>query len=348
MADFVIGTRGSALALWQAHAVQDALAKAHPELDFKIKVIKTVGDANLSTPLDKIDDKGLFTKELESALLAGEIDACVHSMKDVPGELAPGCTIGAMLPRADVRDVLVCGPRISGASSLSEVPAGARIATGSLRRAAQLQVRHPQVVAAPIRGNVDTRVRKALGPDYEGAVLAAAGVTRLGLSEHISAYIDPADMIPAVGQGAIGVETREEARVQEIVRSIDDPATSSCVTAERIILRELNGGCKVPMGAYARFDGSDLVFDAFVSSLDGGRMARVHLVRGAGADGEPADPSAVAWEALESLYDQDARDIRDEITLEQEQQARKEAGQDRAGGADQHTVKNPQAGEAIA
>ncbi len=281
---FVIGTRGSALALWQAHAVEAAIHAIHPDVQTQIRVIETTGDRVLDKPLEKIGDKALFTKELESALLSGEVDLCVHSMKDMPTDLPDGCVISAMLPRADVRDVLVCGPRVAGATSLSELPVGTRLGTGSLRRTAQLRSLFPHLEPTPIRGNVDTRLKKACGPDYEGAVLAAAGVIRMGEEGRIAAFLPVEQMVPAVGQGAIGVETRaDDVCVKALCASIDDAKTSECVQAERAVLAALEGGCQAPIGVYARFEEDELAFDAVVCSLDGSRMARVHLA-GCGAD----------------------------------------------------------------
>lgn len=225
----VIGTRGSALALWQANAVKRAILAAAPEEQVEVRVVSTKGDRVLDEPLELIGGKGLFTGELESALVAGDVDLCVHSMKDVPTELALGCVIGAMLPRADVRDVLVCGPRIE-ARSLAEVPRGARLGTGSLRRSAQLRSLHPHIEPKPVRGNVDTRLGKAAGPDYEGVILAAAGVERMGELGRVSCWIPVDEMLPAAGQGAIGVEVRaDDASIAEICAAIDDVPTSTCV-----------------------------------------------------------------------------------------------------------------------
>lgn len=288
MSRFTIGTRGSALALWQAHAVEAAVRAALPDAEVEVHVIATTGDRVLDKPLEQIGDKGLFTKELEAALLTGEVDLCVHSMKDMPTELPDGCAIGAMLPRADVRDVLVCGPRIAGVASLADVPAGARLGTGSLRRTAQLRAHYPHLAPKPIRGNVDTRLAKADGPDYEGVVLAAAGVVRMGAVERIAAYLPVEEMVPAVGQGAIGVEVRAgDARVAALCAAIDDVATSRCVNAEREVLAALGGGCQAPIGVYARSEdgeGGALSFDAVVCSLDGSRMAHVHRAKCGASD----------------------------------------------------------------
>lgn len=305
----VIGTRGSKLALWQAEAVKAALLAAVPGLAVEVRVISTKGDRILDKPLEQIGDKGLFTKELEAALLDGGVDACVHSMKDVPAELPEGCAIGAMLPRADARDVLVCGPRIADARSLADVPQGARLGTGSLRRTAQLRECHPQVLPVPIRGNVDTRLAKACGPDYEGAVLAAAGVARMGFADRIAAYLPVDEMVPAVGQGAIGIELREaDERVRQLCARVNDAATFACVMAERRILRRLEGGCQVPLGAHLRFVGQGLRCDAVVHSLDGSRVARVQ--RREPAD---ADPIALADAVVAELLERGAGEILEQI-----------------------------------
>ena len=304
---YIIGTRGSGLALWQAHAVEAAILDAKPGSDVEVRIISTKGDRVLDKPLEQIGDKGLFTKELEAALIDGEVDLCVHSMKDVPAELPDGCMIGAMLPRADVRDVLACGPRIS-ASSLDEVPAGSRIGTGSLRRTAQLRALFPNIEPTPIRGNVDTRLAKGAGDDYEGVMLAAAGITRMGWADRISCYV-PADvLVPAVGQGAVGIEIRsDDERVRDLCAAIDDPATSKCVHVERRILAALEGGCQVPMGAYARMEGDRLIVDAVVLSVDGSRVARARF------EGDQTACEEAADSIVSQLVEGGAREILEEI-----------------------------------
>lgn len=304
---FVIGTRGSALALWQANAVKSALSAAFPQEEFEIRAVTTTGDRVLDKPLEQIGDKGLFTKELESALLAGDVDICVHSMKDVPSELVDGCCIAAMLARADVRDVLVCGPRIQ-AQSLAQVPAGARLGTGSLRRSAQLRALHPHIEPKPIRGNVDTRLAKAQGNEYEGVVLAAAGVERMNAADAVSAYIPVEEMLPAAGQGAIGIEVRVgDERVARMLACIDDAATSLCVNAERRVLAKLEGGCQVPLGVYARLEDDVLVIDAAVFSLDGARQVRTHVVD------SNRDAEAAADSAVRNIIADGGLDILDEV-----------------------------------
>ena len=274
----IIGTRGSELALWQARAVQDAVRMALPEVPTEIRVVSTLGDKILDKPLEAIGDKGLFTKELEKALLSGEVDMCVHSMKDMMTTLPEGCVIGAMLPRADVRDALVCGPRIAGASSLADVRAGARIGTGSHRRSSQLRASFPHIQPTPIRGSLETRLAKADGADFEGAILAVAGLERMGFHERIAMRIPVEMMVPAVGQGAIGIEIREgDERIARLCQAIDDEPTSTCVRAERKVLATLEGGCQAPIGAYARFEDGSPLFDAIVCANDGSRRAYVRL-----------------------------------------------------------------------
>lgn len=304
---YVIGTRGSGLALWQAHAVEAALLEAMPGCEVEVRVISTKGDRVLDKPLEQIGDKGLFTKELEYALVEGEVDLCVHSMKDVPAELPDGCIIGATLPRADVRDVLVCGPRID-AKSLDDVPEGSRIGTGSLRRTAQLRALFPGIVPTPIRGNVDTRLSKGEGDDYEGVMLAAAGITRMGWADRISCYV-PADvLIPAVGQGAVGVEVRaDDERALAACAAIDHEPTRTCVQVERRILAALEGGCQVPLGAHARLEDGKLVVDAVVLSVDGARVARARF------EGDASSFDEASESIVSQLIAGGAKDILDEI-----------------------------------
>lgn len=298
----IIGTRGSALALWQAHAVESALHQAFPHIETEVRTISTSGDRILDMPLEKIGDKGLFTKELERALLAGDVDLCVHSLKDMPVELPDGCAIAGVLPRADVRDVLVCGPRLANAHGLEDVPAGARLGTGSLRRTAQLRALFPQVEPKGIRGNVDTRLAKANGSEYDGAILAAAGVMRMGRTAEIAAFLPVEQMVPAVGQGAVCMEIRQDdAQTAALCAAINDASTLACVAGERRVLCELEGGCQVPIGAYARREGDRTVFDAVVLSLDGTRVARSHREADASTS-----PTELAGAVLDDLRAQGA------------------------------------------
>jgi len=270
-----IATRGSVLALRQAEAVRDRLERAYPHLAFELVAMRTTGDVRLDRPLHMLGANDLFTGRLEAAMLRGEVDLCVHSMKDLPSGLPESCVIGAMLPRADARDALVCGPRIQGVRSLSDLPEGAVIGTGSLRRQAQVRSQFPQVTLEGIRGNVDTRLAKAKGDHYDGAILALAGLERLGLANQEAVPIPTEVLVPAAGQGAIGVEVRaDDAAMRELVSVVDDPLTHECVDAERAVLAALGGSCKVPAGIYARHQDGRARMTSVVLSEDGGRVAR--------------------------------------------------------------------------
>lgn len=254
----IIGTRASKLALWQSNYVADLLKQAHSNLDVSMRTYTTQGDRILSKSLAELGGKDLFTKELDQALLAGDVDLCVHSMKDVARVLPQGLSILAMPKRADARDVLVCGPRLAHCRSLASMPAGARLGTGSLRRSAQLRAAFPLVQPLDMRGNVDTRIEKAYSDRYDGAILAAAGLERIGLGAHISAYLPVQEMVPAAGQGAIGIEARvDDNRVSALLAAINDAETMRCVQLERRILAALGGDCKTPIGVYACFSCDD-------------------------------------------------------------------------------------------
>lgn len=254
----IIGTRASKLALWQSNYVAELLKQVHPNLDVSMRTYTTQGDRILSKSLAELGGKDLFTKELDQALLAGDVDLCVHSMKDVARVLPQGLGILAMPKRADARDVLVCGPRLAHCRSLASIPAGARLGTGSLRRSAQLRAAFPLVQPLDMRGNVDTRIEKAYSDRYDGAILAAAGLERIGLGAHISAYLSVQEMVPAAGQGAIGIEARvDDDRVRTLLAAINDAETMRCVQLERRILAALGGDCKTPIGVYARFSCDD-------------------------------------------------------------------------------------------
>ena len=306
-----IGTRGSKLALWQANYVADLLRAAVPDYTFEVEIVKTKGDKILDVALSKIGDKGLFTKELEVGLLEGSVDLCVHSCKDMPTQLPEGLALVAMPPRVDPRDSLVAPTE---GMTIETIPAGARVATGSLRRVAQLARLRPDVEICEIRGNVDTRIGKVVEGEFDCAILAAAGITRLGLTEHISSVIPVETMIPAVGQGAIVIEAREnDEEIAQLCATIADANTMRAVEAERIVLADLEGGCQVPMGAHARLenrDGQDLfVLDAFVASLDGQRLVRTHL------EGSAESSQALAKQAVADLREQGAEEILEEIRV---------------------------------
>ena len=251
----IIGSRGSKLALWQAKFVKAELQRTTPGLDVTIRIIKTTGDKISETALGGFSGtgKGLFVKEIEEALLAREVDLAVHSLKDVPTELAPEFTLSAIMERADVRDALVTG---NGPGDWRTLPAGARLGTSSLRRTVQLKSLRQDFEIEVIRGNVDTRLRKQKELGLAGVILAAAGLKRLGLADHISYLFPPDEMVPAIGQGALAIETRAgDDTIGERVHKLEHPATRVCVEAERVFLKRMGGGCQVPMGAHGRLEG---------------------------------------------------------------------------------------------
>lgn len=269
-----IASRGSELALWQSRAVQAALTAADPSLSVEIDVMKTTGDVILDVPLAKIGDKGLFTRELDAALLERRADLAVHSLKDVPTRLPDGLVLAAVTEREDPRDVLILPPGAAG--DLHSLPAGARVGTSSLRRRAQLQALRPDLEVLDLRGNLNTRLAKLDRGDYDAIVLAAAGVLRLGWAERIAAFLDAPAWLPAVGQGALAIVTHvDRADVIGRLRMLHDPHSAACTAAERALLRSLEGGCQVPIGALGRVEGDRVVLQGLVAELDGGRILRV-------------------------------------------------------------------------
>ena len=261
----VIASRGSQLALWQARWVQAQLESRGHET--RIEIIKTTGDKITDVPLAKVGTKGLFTKEIEEALIEGRADLAVHSLKDLPTELPTGLVLAAVPRREDPRDALV-GRR------LADLPAGARVGTSSLRRAAQLRKLRPDLQVESVRGNLDTRLRKLDEGQYDAILLAAAGLKRLGWAERIAEVLDPAVMCPAVGQGALAIETRASGAGFEACAVLDDAATREAVSAERAILGALGGGCQVPIGAHAQVAGGRVQVSAIVASPDGAELIR--------------------------------------------------------------------------
>lgn len=298
-----IGTRGSKLALWQSEYVK-GLVERITGLPVELRIIKTTGDRILDVPLAKVGGKGLFTKELEVELMAGRVDLCVHSMKDVPTELPEGLVIAAMPPRVDPRDALVSGKGYA----LDTLPQGARVGTSSLRRIAQVRHARPDVEIVDVRGNLDTRMRKAEMGEVDVVILASAGITRMGWADRITGYIPTGQMVSAVGQGAIGIEIREnDAFMADVMDRIADGPTMVCVTAERVVMRKLEGGCQVPIGAYARLDGDRLIMDAVVGSVSGDRILRTHL------EGPADQPIELGERAVDELLAQGADAILAEI-----------------------------------
>jgi hydroxymethylbilane synthase len=264
-----IGTRGSALALWQAGHVRDRLAAAGHVCE--LRVITTTGDRVLDRRLEAVGGKGAFLKEIEEAMLAGEIDIAVHSLKDVPTSLPAGLTLVSYLERADPRDAFVC-PR---GATLQTLPAGARVGTTSLRRRAQLAALRSDLALVDLRGNVDTRIRKLREGQCDAIVLAMAGLERLGRRDEVAQVLEPEDMLPAPGQGVIVVECREEdGPAAQALAPLNDAVTGRAATAERVFLAALGGGCNVPLGAYAQPDGAGLWLRAFVARPDGSALIR--------------------------------------------------------------------------
>jgi hydroxymethylbilane synthase len=279
----VIGSRGSELALWQADFVKKELQKAHRGISVEIKIIKTKGDKILDVALSKIGDKSLFTKELETELLERRIDLAVHSLKDLQTKLPEGLQLTAVSKRHPVEDVLIARKKGTTIHTLRD---NAVIATGSLRRRSQLLHIRPDLTIKELRGNVPTRIKTFLNSEWDGIILARAGVERLKLTKYISSYIDKEDILPAVGQGALGIETHEDNDVvNEIIQSLHDENTYLAVLAERSLLRTLEGGCQVPIGAFAEVKSNGLYLDAMAGSLDGTLTFR-KKVKGKKADAE--------------------------------------------------------------
>ena len=295
----IIGSRGSKLALWQAEQARARLRDLNPQLDVHIEIIKTTGDVK-SDPLSVIGGKGVFTKELEDALLDGRIDLAVHSLKDLPTILPEGLSISAICEREDPRDALVLRARAEN-GSLLHLPQGAVVGTSSQRRLAQLKALRGDVVVRDLRGNVDTRIRKLDEGQYDAVILASAGLVRLGLQERISARIAISEMLPAVGQGAIAIETRtdNEFAVQN-TSQLDHRETRLACLAERAFLRGLGGGCQLPIAAHAVLEGDMLKLDGLVARPDGSEILRES------SSGSSDDPEAVGSSLASQLIERGA------------------------------------------
>jgi len=266
-----VGTRGSKLALTQTNYVVEALKKAAPETEAEICVIKTSGDIMQDVSLAQIGGQGVFVKEIEEALLAGSIDLAVHSMKDVPGETPEGLTFAALMPREDARDVLVS----RGNVKMEFMPKGAKIGTGSLRRAAQIKAMLPDINIFSLRGNIDTRLKKIETENLTGVILAAAGMKRMGYLEKITQYLPIELMLPAVGQGALGLQTRkDDTELAELCGKLNHPQTFAEVSAERSYLRALGGGCRLPIAAYGLLEGKRLTLEGLIAAPNGSEVIR--------------------------------------------------------------------------
>jgi len=300
MKKLVIATRRSRLALWQAEHVKERLEKLHAGLAVELLALSTRGDELLDQRLDKVGGKGLFVKELESALADGRAELAVHSMKDLPAELPPGFVIAAILEREDPRDAFVS----SGFSSLKEMPEKAVIGTSSLRRAAQILERYPKLEARLLRGNVETRLAKLDRGEYDAVILAVAGLVRLGLANRIRSRLDPAESLPSPGQGALGIEClAARTDVAALLAPLADAGATACVRAERAVSRVFGGSCTIPLGAFAELKGPQLRLRALVAAADGRRVARADVV------GDATQPEALGELAAEDLRRQGALEI---------------------------------------
>ena len=268
-----IGSRGSTLALAQSTWVKQQLETHYPDLRVELSIIKTSGDRFVDRPIAAVGGKGVFTKEIEDALLNQTIDLAVHSMKDLPTELPDGLAIVAVPAREDARDVLVTNNGLK----LADLARGARVATGSLRRQAQLLHHRGDLVVTPIRGNVDTRLRKLDDSEADGLIMAAAGLKRIGRAERISEFLPDEICLSAVAQGALAIEARDDGALRDVLIFLHDAVSAAETLAERALLRRLSGGCHVPIGARARAAGSGLEMAAIVASPDGARLCRARL-----------------------------------------------------------------------
>lgn len=301
-----IGSRGSTLALWQAEHVRAKLAALNPGLDVGITIIQTTGDRITDVPLARIGDKGLFTKELDRALLEGHADLAVHSLKDVPTQLTEGLSLAAVLEREDPRDALLVAP--GRPRSLDALPAGARVGTSSLRRRAQLLALRPDLIVDDLRGNLDTRLRRVQEGNYDAILLALAGLTRLSLAQHAAELLDPPDWLPAVGQGALGITTRaDDPHTIALLQPLEHAETRAAVTAERALLAQLEGGCQIPIGALAHVRNGGLNLHALVASTDGQRV-----VRGC-VEGTVADALTIGQQLAADLSSRGAAEILNEL-----------------------------------
>lgn len=295
-----IATRKSPLALWQANHVRDALLARNPGLKVELLTMTTQGDKILDTPLAKVGGKGLFVKELEVGMLEGRADLAVHSMKDVPVEFPDGLGLAAVLPREDPRDVLIS----NRVSSIDELPEGARVGTSSLRRQCQLRARRPDLQILDLRGNVNTRLKKLDDGAYDAILLAAAGVRRMGWESRITELLPPEQFLPAIGQGAIGIEIRlDDERVASLVAQLNDPRTATRIVAERALNERLQGGCQVPIAGYSEISHGVIVLRALVGRPDGSE-----LVQGV-ISGKPEDAEELGHVLADDLLSRGAREI---------------------------------------
>jgi len=306
----VIGTRASALALWQAEWVKAELLRRNPGLEIELNKIKTTGDKILDVPLAKVGGKGLFVKEIEEALLRNEADIAVHSMKDVPTEFPAGLHLASICEREDPRDAFLSALKGSGfkVQGFKNLPQGATVGTSSLRRSCQILNLRPDIKIEQLRGNLNTRLRKLDEGQFDAIILAVAGVKRLGWEDRITDILQPETSLPAIGQGAVGIECRiDDAFINSLIAPLNHADTSVCVRAERALLKKLEGGCQVPIAAHARLVEGRLVMDGLVGSVSGYTIIREHL------EGDPANAEAIGIALAEALLSRGAKQILDEV-----------------------------------
>ena len=302
----IIGTRGSKLALWQADYIEQRLREEYPGLSVTQKRVTTKGDRILDVPLAKIGGKGLFTKELEEEMLSGGIDLAVHSLKDMPAKVPDGLVIAAVTKRLDPGDALVS----NRFSSFEELPKGARVGTSSLRRRAQILCARPDLEMLDLRGSVNTRLRKLDEGEYDAIVLAVAGLKRLGFADRIRQVLPREMVLPAVGQGALAIETREDDKeTRDMLAFLRDDDTICCTEAERSFLARVEGGCQVPVGVYATAEGDGLKVEAVIASLDGQRFYRGDV------NGTRRDAAKLGENLAEKLLDEGGAEILKELGL---------------------------------
>jgi hydroxymethylbilane synthase len=299
-ANLTIATRASRLALWQAEHVRERLRGLYPHCAVELLVLTTRGDQILDRTLSKVGGKGLFVKELETALEDGRADIAVHSLKDVPVDLQSPFELSTVLSRGDARDALVSNRY----ASLADLPGGAIVGTSSLRRESQILARYPHLIVRPLRGNVETRLGKLDRDDYAVIILAAAGLQRLGLAGRIRSFIEPEDSLPAAGQGALGIEIRQDRDdVRRWLAPLSCPDTLACVTAERAVSQRLGGSCQVPLAAYATLKDENLTLRALVASVDGRQIIRAEY------KGPASDAESIGFAAADDLIRSGASDI---------------------------------------
>ena len=301
----IIATRGSKLALWQAEWIRSEIEKLRPGIEIELNKIKTTGDKILDVPLAQVGGKGLFVKEIEEAMLRGEADLAVHSMKDVPTDLPEGLHLSTITKREDPRDAFIA---VKGTKNFAGLPQGANVGTSSLRRICQLLNKRPDLKITQLRGNVDTRIRKLDEGEFDAIILATAGVKRLGHENRITEKLSTEFSLPAIGQGAVGIECRVDDKfINDLLKPLDHYETSVCVRAERAFLKKLEGGCQVPIAAYAQLKDGNIYIEGLVGSLDGKTLIKESLA------GKPGEAGSLGTALAEKLLARGAKEILDEV-----------------------------------